>query len=870
MLLKNKLCAPRGGVGVLELDRPARRTLRRLTLIQAPAGYGKTTYAQQVLEQQPGAHLWFSIDPLDNDPIRFWTHFIGAFQSDFGAATKDALSLLAGAEQYSVEDILNSFFMELSATDNTAVLVLDDFHHITNKSVLQTLNYFIDYAPASVSLIITSRTRPELRLDTRLLNGQAEEIGAEFLAFQAGDIQEFFRQMYGVTPTDSQIAAVQQKTEGWISAIKLMFFSAPFQSMDKVLAAGGAGSNLQLYQYLLEEVLNGLTPELSRFIQAAALFERFTPGMMDQVCAAQNSFSLISLLLTKNLFIHRLHGDSDWFRFHDLFKSCVLQTSALPLDEQQALRRAGAHWLESANDIFEALNCFSRNADWQDVARLIEQHGRRWLREGHSETLSHYLSLLPPAVWQNSPLLICLRVWGMRDSDKHKEGGALLNQALSLQQAGGNEDHALLCEIYTLKAIIERLKSNWPETLSATTLALQHADAGDIDMRWRSYTTLGAYEYIRGNLKEAKAHLLNGVKYAAIEQHRYGLAHSAGYLSEVLFQLGELQEALHIARHVCKELENTAFGKLRIGIWRYVAMPDLLREQGEFIRTEEILEQMIPVFQTEETEVLPKLLVMLRHWSLRFSQYRYSDALAILDDIESTELMMRFASPFASGSIAGLRARIKLAEGDLRYAVNWRNTQNFSVDFMLFGQHPDLLTFIRIYIANAEYDVAADWIRACLQRARQQGWKVVEAKLAMLAAANAFATGDKAGAKKALQASLELLYGAGYRCLYTDEWPWLKEMFEWAQSQPGLSNYSALFTASALEGDDSEEGCGLSKREVQLLQCILKGMSDKEISTELCISTGTVKTHLRNIFRKLGAKNRAHALAIYSNLRQAN
>lgn len=858
MLLKNKLRAPTGLETATKLDRPPLSNLKRLTLIHAPAGYGKTTFAWQLLQSQPGAKRWLSVDTLDNDPNRFWTHFLSAFQAPFRQASEDAISLLAGLAQFGIEDILDSFFSEFSCDEDGMTLVLDDFHHITNPSLIQALNYFIEYAPSNIHIIVTARSRPEFRLETRILNGQAQEFGADYLAFTCQDISNLFLQMRGVTLNDSQIEMVKRRSEGWISAIKLMFFTAQGKCSDSNVK----GASIHLYQYLLEEVVNKLPHELAEFIQVAVLFERINPDMLDFVRNKVDSFFLISQLITKNLFIYRLDGESEWFRFHDLFKSCVSRTSLFSLAQQKEIVRQGASWLEQADEIFDALDCYCRNADWHDVSRILEQSGRRWLREGHSETLNFYLSSLPSSFILESPVLICMQVWGMPDREKHTQGAELLQRALDLQKSFGQQNHALLCDIYTLKAIIERLKLNWSETLSATTLALHHADKGNIDLRWRSYTTLGAYEYIRGNLQDAKLHLQNAVKYAALEKHRYGLAHSAGYLVEVLYQLGDIQAALQMATQVIRELENTPFGKLRLGAWRFAALPDLLREQGKYDQAYDTLNALCDVFKSESAEVLPKLYTMLRQWSLMVSMGRFSDALSILDAIESMELMMRFSSPFASGTVQGMRARVKLLENDMEYVLTWRNQQVFDIEKLSFYQYPDLLVYISITIANAEYGLAKELISDALNSVRKKNWKLAEAKLLLLRSAAAFKSGQKNAAKDDIELCKKIL--PGYQQIFFDEAPWLKAYFSWASEffsscATPLAEHTNEMAAINAPCDDV-----LSKREQQLLECVFEGMSDKEIGAALFIATGTVKTHLRNIFRKLGAKNRAHALAIYN------
>jgi len=840
--------------------------LKPLTVIHAPAGYGKTTLALQLLAEQPQVHLWMSCDALDNDPTRFWQHLICAF--DGVQQGRETLASLGNSERFQLTQQLQRFFSEISASTRSATLVLDDFHHISNKDILRELNYLLDYLPATIRLIITSRTRPELRVDARILSQRATELTLAELALDAKQIQAYAKTVCKIELPLSQADAIRQQTEGWISAVKLMYLPMQPNSGARLKQRESlGGSHMALYQYLLEEVLSVQSPELIEFIHCATLFDRFCGDMFAAIEPGWHAFALITELLNGNLFIQHVASDRDWFRFHDLFKNCAQQVSTWNAEKRKVTRRKAAVWLEAQGYIADALSCYSQNEDWQDTARLVEQHGRAWLSEGQSATVRFYLASLPEAEWKTRPGLICMHVWLMSDIEKHRDGAALLSQALALhEQSGCAVDNDVLSDIYSLQAVIDRLDLNWNAVLKHTALALQYAEQGRTAVKWRSYATLGAVEYFRGNLQASQTHLYNAVKYALEEKHRYGLAMSAGYLCEVLYCRGELTEAEKMARWVCSEIEKTPFNHYSMGVWRFLALPELLRERREFEQADAVMNQLLTLFELDEFEALPRLSLLLRKWYLDFSQQRYPAALAVVEEIEAIELKMRFPSTFAHGTAAGKRARITLLQGNALAARGWLDRQATLIESEPFHLQHDVLTAVAILLAERHWQPADECIERGLARAAHAGWKTLQARWLLLQAVSACAQSRIESAKKALLQSFSLLYGQGYRSIYLDDLPLLQPLYQRALHDPAFSGYKQVLNFAAPDRSEPAPLISLSNREKELLNHVVEGMSDKQIARLLDISLGTVKTHLRNIFRKLGARNRAHAIALYGRL----
>ncbi len=857
-------------------------SLPALTVIHAPTGYGKTTLALQLLAQHQATGSWMSVDEFDNDPLRFWSGVVSALGQALKGLSRQSLQLLQGPQQ-GLPDLVVSLLNELHTLthqerDQVVILVLDDFHLLTNPPLIQSVNLFLDHLPAAFRIVLTSRSIPGLKLAQRKSKGQAIEIGASELKFTETEAAHFFEHHQPTWPP-GMLRAVTDRCEGWAAALRLYSVSRP----------GCASNTLQIapdqdvYEVLLTDVIAHLPHNLQTFVEQTAFLPRFCAALADHVLNTQNAAAVIRELVRLNLFVVPLDHEQVWFRYHDLFRALVGSRTTATAAAQARHRQQAAAWFEANDQAMEAMGQYLLAKQWGDAGRLLARVGPTWARQGQSETVRRMLAALPDQVWQAHAELLCLRVWIASDAEKFAEGREWLERAMQLIDSHAvriDNRAALRCEVLTLQAIVARLHGQWDETITLSRTALQTAAAARLPLRWRSYLTLGAHAYAQGELMPAQTHLQDAVSWALEEEHLYGVAQSCGYLSEVLYQQGELQRALRMAHGVKDALEASPFGTGRLAAWRLIGLVDLLREQDELQQAEQALAALRELRSLETCESLQHLIILLRTFTLAMSRRDADLAERTTHEIEAVQTRMRFQTVYASGSVGALRAEVAWLRGDQLSAAHWLERHLGQQDVneqqrpSPFLRERDDLVAIRILVMLQRHDQALQHAQALYQRAAPAGRVLTQAICLMWQAAAAMELGNKAHAQQHMLDALRLTAGAGFRRVFLDQGVGIEpalsacsEHHRYGALASALSaqilaeGQAAIHPEASLAPSQSPAPAALSPRELELLRYVREGFSDKEIARLAHISPGTVKTHLRNIYRKLEANGRVQALA---------
>src|SRR3990167_4436577 len=359
MLLKTKLFAP----PIRRNAVPRQRLLQRLgqaspaclTLIHAPAGYGKTTLARQWLDQLPNPSAWLSLDAQDNDPARFWRYVGGALKLPTTARPTSPPGE-SDHERWVVE-LLNHWSQQEDQIPT--ILVLDDFHVIQDPVLLDSVSWFLDRLPASLHVLITARSMPSLHIPLRRGRNTRTEIGAAALSFGPAEARLFFEETLQLSLTAPTLDALQEKTEGWAAALQLAGLSLKQQPVPAPDWLDRASTTL-LVDYLAEEVLASLDESLQQFLLRMALVRRFTLPLCQHLAHPQDASHMqanLETLRDQHLFLVPLDERGHWFRFHDLFRENMLNIARqrLPHELPQLYRQA-ADWFSLEQDREEAIH----------------------------------------------------------------------------------------------------------------------------------------------------------------------------------------------------------------------------------------------------------------------------------------------------------------------------------------------------------------------------------------------------------------------------------------------------------------------------------------------------------------------------------
>jgi LuxR family transcriptional regulator, maltose regulon positive regulatory protein len=386
-----------------KLDKGART---RLTLVCAPAGFGKTTLLGQWLFQGDRAVAWLSLDDGDNDPIRFLSHVIASLQTVQAGIGEAAWAALYSPQHPPLESILTLLLNEVTTVMPPLCLVLDDYHVIKAGAVHDALRFLLEHLPPQMHLVITSRSDPPLPLARLRARGELLELRSDELRFTPDETATFLRDMMGLSLSAEDIIALEGRTEGWIAGLQLAALSMQGRGDLCGFIAAFTGSHRYILDYLVEEVLQDQAENVLRFLLQTSILERLTGPLCDAVTGQPGSQEMLESLERANLFLIPLDDDRRWYRYHHLFAE-VLQNRLQSVDPTSApkLHRQASRWFESEGLLDEALRHALAAPDLERAATLIEQHAWPMCVQGNILAVRAWLERLPQPLVRSRPQL---------------------------------------------------------------------------------------------------------------------------------------------------------------------------------------------------------------------------------------------------------------------------------------------------------------------------------------------------------------------------------------------------------------------------------------------------------------------------------
>ena len=412
-LLETKLYVPRSRRGLVARPRLSERldqaSASKLTLVSAPAGFGKTTLLAGWLDAAPGDErlaAWLSLDPGDNDPAVFWTYVVAALRRVAPHVGESALALLQAPQPPPVETLLTGLLNDLAAIERDVVLVLDDYHVLDARDVHDGMAFLLDHLPPRLHVVITTRADPSLPLARMRARGELVEIRAADLLFTPEEAAAYLSETMGLQLTARDVAALEARTEGWIAALQLAALS--MQGRDDVAGfiAGFAGDDRYVVDYLVEEVLHRQPEEVQTFLLQTSVLDRLSGPLCDAVTGQDGGRATLEALDRGNLFLVPLDDRRQWYRYHRLFGDVLY---ARLLDEQPdrvpELQRQASLWHQRNGDRSAAIRHALAAEDFDRAADLVEVAIPEMRRVRQEATLRGWLEALPHDVVRTRPVL---------------------------------------------------------------------------------------------------------------------------------------------------------------------------------------------------------------------------------------------------------------------------------------------------------------------------------------------------------------------------------------------------------------------------------------------------------------------------------
>ena len=887
---------------------------RKLIIVSAPAGFGKTTLLADwgfriadIVQPQSSIHktstsatpearlCWLSLDPSDNDPVRFWTYFIAALQRIHPSLGIEALAILEAAppEAPPTEALLTSLINDIDAQPPTLALLLDDYHLIDSQVVHDGIAFLIDHLPSmpiGMTLVIASRTDPPLPLPRWRVREEVLELRAADLAFSEAEAAVFLHRLTGLNLSGQDVEALTIRTEGWIAGLQMAALSMQGRAPESIpdFIRSFTGSHHYVLDYLTEEVLQRqpYQPETRQnFLIKTSILDRLSGPLCDAIFTdevnghwdeVQPTAQILAYLERANLFTIPLDDERCWYRYHHLFADLLRnRLTALHPELVPILHHRASEWYEAAGYPEETIEHALKANNDERLAGLIEKYAWDLLHQSKYNLLFSWIESLPSTRVAASPWLCIYQSWTRHWAGLRSEGEASLNTAEQLLarsssagEAGGEDEKLIAGYMATIRAHYALTNEDLPQVLEQAQTALKLLPDDDYFTRSTAGVALGgAYWGIgdRANAEETYADcaadaLKGGYRYRASSALCY-----AGMQQVKQARLLQAQEtyleALSLATGPGESyFPNAGYPLAKLG--------ELSCEWNE-------LEQA-RVYVSEGVKQCKQLghvdLIAEAYIALTRVQLAQQDLYGVKETLQLTNRLLQGTKvdPWIRCWLDDCRLRLWAATGRLEEIINWMDSSGLDASDPL-NYHHDLnhVNLARALVIAGHrrqtkpyLDEAMHLLTRLLTAAEAAGWSHESIKILVLQALALQALGEEETALSTLARALTLAEPGGYVRSFIAEGDVMAELLQKTVGRKTAVEYVKQLISEL--GSDQRQAAlvePLSPREIEVLQLLAAGLSNKGIAETLVIAEGTVKKHLKNIYGKLSVHRRTAAIA---------
>lgn len=841
-LLKTKLFIPRVRQGNVARPRLCahidRVHSRKLMLISAPAGYGKTTLLSEWCEWRQLSAAWVSLEEADNDPLRFWRYAAHALTRTCGLAG-EALDLLTSPYPPPLDSVVRRLMNELADLEGEALLILDDYHLVTAEEVHRSVALFLEHLPPQAHVIIATRTDPPLPLTRFRARGELAEVHMAHLRFTPAEAAAYLGGAMGLELTAEQVILLADRTEGWAAGLQLAGLSLQGAPNVNTFVESFAGSHQYIVDYLIEEVLHRQPEAVQTFLLQTSLLDRLTGPLCEAVTGQAGSQAMLEQLEKRNLFLMPLDHGRQWYRYHHLFAE-VLRTRLRQerSTEVPLLHRRASEWHEAQGLMEPAVSHALEAGDQERAVRLVAAAASQIWHRGDSGILVRWLRSLPEHLVRANPGLSVDIAWACMTSGMLGPADELLRHAEAAAGAGGE----LPGRIAATRAHVARLQRNLPEAVALSERALQLLPAASEEWRGMALFCLGAVHHCSGDAPAAIAAYDEARRLFRSAGEIYGLLRTTAWQAVLLAESGRMAEAMAECRSALAQAEENGGDWLPVAALAHVGLGVLHFKRADLADAEEHLRRAVAL--SEQGGLLD--VSWQAYVPLAMVRQAQGDSEGALTYLEAADRAAPNV-PWALAHSAAYRARILLAQGDLDGAARLEPQLEVLARERPFPMEVAVRSLALIKIARGFPEEALSCLTPLLDRVRGENGKVRSVSLLALQSLAYRAAGDQARSAGALQEVLALALPSGNLAP-------LRELGLPTEVPPNLPPQPATQAAATLAEPPSE-------RELEVLALIAQGASNEAIAQQLFISLHTVKKHVANILGKLNAANRTQAVA---------
>jgi LuxR family maltose regulon positive regulatory protein len=857
---------------------------RRLTMISATAGFGKTTLIGSWIERNGISAAWLSLDAEDNNPAQFIAYLIAALRNvepSIGSAVELSLQ---STPLPSMTSLLTPLINELAKLTGQHLLVLEDYHLIENDAIHEGIQFLLEHLPSSIRLVIATRVDPPIPLSRLRVGGELLEIRAADLQFTRQEVGEFLKERMGLDLTPEQVEALHQRTEGWPAGVQMAALSLHGSDDINRRIESFTGLDRFVLDFLLEEVLSTLPPERQRLMLELSILRRFNGPLCEALSGCANGMEMLEELERANLFLIPLDNRREWYRYHQLFSDLLQHRLRLEAPERMAeLHRRASLWFNEYGLLAEAFDHARACGDFDLLKSILEKNWRAVL--GMGSAAHTYMASIPDEVIESSPLLMLIQGSHLCAIGRILDAARLADIAepLITEMYDDADQREILGQFAVVRSLVAINTGDPASAISQSERALELvADYpfGSPQYLWQSshlmINSVMAIGYeLRGELARAEMLYSSIGRRARATGIRHGLLTSLVNESRVTLTMGKYTRSAELAREILAIIDEGLM----------VLEPD----------AQSITHQMLATYYDERYDVekalwhteaaiaatplymADRLIELHKIWlDLYILQQRIDDAQQVLVRMEGLSIAGR--DPRLARTVRLARAKLLLARGDIEGARTECLSNDAGEPVTVEKMAPvEIFMYARILLASGDGAKAAELIGRVRDKVTAMTTAFVPRfyttvlHAAALGSAGRFSEAlDSLAEAIIMAAPVEFLRPFAADAKYIA--PLLARLLH---ERPTLgvprSFIESLCRACGIEatGVRVEERqvhvahrdlSELTSREMEILHLMSLGYTNKKIADKLYVSINTVKTHASNLFDKLGASNRVDAL----------
>jgi LuxR family maltose regulon positive regulatory protein len=868
----------------------------RLTLLSAPAGFGKTTlisdWLGQIKSRTPVAHGsrqrartgWLSLDEGDNEVRRFLTYALAALQQIDDGLGQMALSLLQSPQPSPLENLITLLINDIDALPDQVVLVIDDYHVISNLEVNQALSFLLENLPPQLHLVIASREDPMLPLPRLRIRRQVTEIRTKDLRFTMEEAAQFLKRTMGLDLTPEEIAALERRTEGWVAGLQMAALSMQDLADTTGFIEAFAGDDRYVVDYLISEVIERQPAHIREFLLKTGVLSRLTAPLCDAVTGRDDGRASLNHVEGTNLFLISLDSRREWYRYHQLFQDLLCSQLRQEIGDEgvKELHGRAAAWHAQNGLSDDAIHHYLAAEVYDQAADLMESLAVNLIVQGQLRKVCNWLEALPDDFMRNRPLLCVCYAWVLNLAGQAAAVEPSLRdaeRALPSAPASGRKDTQGL--INTVHAYLARRRGDISASIEYLRQAVTDLAPGNLLVRSTVNLNLGFNYSLTGQLARAEGALQAARTDAEASGAVYVRLIAMAVQANTYLAQGRLKQA----RRLFEEAIATGLAQNRgqpypPAGYAYAGLGRLLYERNDLEAAEDHLAQAVELGELMADWSMIRRGLLPLAW-LRQIKGEGAEAQALWG--RALKVVQQAQDKRVEAHLMTHQARLWLAQAAaspgnpsaLAAAGDWAETRRQSQpDPSSYPQALAQMTLAWVELAHGRPDRALAGLEPLATAAVAGGWIDNLIKILALQALAQAAQGNPKSALNALGRAFDLAIPEGYVRTFVDYGPPMRQLLQQAAAHGLAADYVSKLLG-AFSGQEPGEtpfppppgaptpqplAEPLTEREVAILRLMAANLSHREVAQELYLSVNTVKWHSTHIYSKLGVHRRGEAV----------